>query len=97
MIEASTTRPLRSLYMYSPMNSAIGTVHAIVNVPQELPGTAWVTPAGRVISRAPDSASGMDVVSFVPAGCGRATVKGSLRTTSALFVYTMRVLAGSVA
>src|SRR3954453_19262101 len=38
--EASTTRPLRNLYMYQPTNSAIGIVQAIVNVPHELPGTS---------------------------------------------------------
>ena len=36
--DASTTRPLRSRYMYQPTNKAIGIVHAIVNMPQELPG-----------------------------------------------------------
>ena len=47
MAEASTTRPLRSLYMYSPIASAIGTVQAIVNVPHELPGTACVDAGGQ--------------------------------------------------
>ena len=46
--DASTTCPLRSLYMYRPINSAIGTVQAIVNVPHELPGTACFAPAGSV-------------------------------------------------
>ncbi len=38
--EASTTRPLRILYIYNPTTSAIGTVQAMVNVPHELPATA---------------------------------------------------------
>src|SRR3954470_20776961 len=44
--DASTTWPGRSLYMYSPTNSAIGIVQAIVNVPQELPGTRRTAPGG---------------------------------------------------
>ena len=42
--DASTTRPLRILYMYKPINSAIGTVQAIVNVPHELPGHELLGP-----------------------------------------------------
>src|SRR5262249_9441874 len=45
--DASTTRPLRILYMYSPTNSAIGMVQAMVNVPQLLPGTTCTLPGGR--------------------------------------------------
>jgi hypothetical protein len=46
MIEASTTFPFRNRYMYQPTSSAIGIVQAIVNVPQELPGTSRLAPAG---------------------------------------------------
>src|SRR5262245_36419798 len=46
--EASTTRPLRSLYMYRPTSSAMGIVQAMVNAPQELPGTSCTTPEGSV-------------------------------------------------
>src|SRR3954447_12607044 len=45
--EASTTFPLRKRYMYQPTNRAIGMVQAIVNVPQELPGTSRLAPSGR--------------------------------------------------
>src|SRR2546423_217737 len=38
MIDASTMRPGRILYMYNPTNSAMGIVQAIVKVPQLLPG-----------------------------------------------------------
>src|SRR3954470_13962671 len=44
---ASTTSPLRKRYMYQPTNRAIGMVQAIVNVPQELPGTSRLAPSGR--------------------------------------------------
>ena len=47
MIDASITRPGRILYMYRPTNSAIGIVQAMVNVPQEEPGTRRTAPAGR--------------------------------------------------
>src|SRR3954453_8366256 len=45
--DASTTFPLRNRYMYQPTNRAIGIVQAIVNVPQELPGTSRLAPSGR--------------------------------------------------
>ena len=48
MNDASTTRPGRILYMYSPTNSAIGIVQAMVKVPQEEPGTRRTAPAGSV-------------------------------------------------
>src|SRR5687768_4816728 len=44
--DASMTRPLRILYMYSPTNSAIGIVQAIVNVPHAEPGTRRTAPGG---------------------------------------------------
>src|SRR4051794_24946089 len=47
--EASTTFPLRNRYMYQPTARAIGTVQAIVNVPQELPGTSRIDPLGSVM------------------------------------------------
>src|SRR6516164_6881402 len=50
MIDASTTLPLRSRYMYRPTNRAIGIVQAIVNVPQELPGMTTRAPSGNVIA-----------------------------------------------
>src|SRR5579883_1176675 len=50
MSDASTTRPGRRRYMYSPTRSATGIVQAMVNVPQELPGTSWTEPAGRMYS-----------------------------------------------
>ncbi len=34
--------------MYQPTSNAIGMVAAIVNVPQELPGTSRLAPSGRV-------------------------------------------------
>src|SRR4051794_8829878 len=46
MIDASITRPGRILYMYRPMNRAIGIVQAMVNVPHEEPGTRRTAPAG---------------------------------------------------
>src|SRR4051794_41859378 len=45
MSDASTTRPFRILYMYRPTNSAIGMVQAMVNVPQDEPGTSRTAPA----------------------------------------------------
>ena len=39
--------PLRMRYIHRPTNRAIGIVQAMVNVPQELPGTTWTHPAGR--------------------------------------------------
>src|SRR6478736_1759041 len=77
--EASRILPLRSLYMYSPTKSAIGIVQAIVNVPQELPGTSCVTPAGSVSLRS-DSANGDSAWPFV--GVARLILKASLRVTS---------------
>src|SRR5262249_45378440 len=37
--DASRILPLRRRYMYQPTKRAIGIVQAMVNVPQELPGT----------------------------------------------------------
>src|SRR3954452_24109075 len=45
--DASTVFPGRNLDMYQPTNSAIGIVQAIVNVPQELPGTSRLASFGR--------------------------------------------------
>ena len=47
MIDASTVRPGRILYMYRPTNSAIGIVQAMVNVPHDEPGTSRTAPAGQ--------------------------------------------------
>ena len=46
MIEASSVLPGRSLNMYRPMNNAMGMVQAIVNVPQEEPGTTRTASLG---------------------------------------------------
>ena len=53
--DASTTCPLRIRYMYKPTKSAIGMVQAMVNVPQELPLTICLHPAGRVTPRQPSA------------------------------------------
>src|SRR5260370_40066309 len=61
MSDASTTRPLRILYIHRPTKSAMGIVHAIVNVPHELPGTTWtalsgtlkIVPSGVLVSALP--------------------------------------------
>src|SRR5476651_435441 len=50
MRDASTTWPLRILYIHRPTNRAIGMVQAIVNVPQELPGTSCADFVGTVNS-----------------------------------------------
>ena len=47
--DASTTLPLRILYIQSPTKSAMGTVQAIVKTPQELPGIRRRAPSGRGI------------------------------------------------
>src|SRR5438270_827852 len=52
MTDASTTWPGRILYMYSPTNSAIGMVQAIVNVPHGLPGIARTPSLGKVVVKA---------------------------------------------
>ena len=51
MIDASTTRPGRMLYIHKPTNRAIGMVQAMVNVPQEEPGTVCEHPDGKVYDR----------------------------------------------
>ncbi len=79
MAEASTTRPLRILYMYRPISSAIGTVHAMVKVPQELPGTACVTPSGSVIARSAPGRSGESPPDGMSSVRPRATVNDSPR------------------
>src|SRR5262245_13342741 len=56
--DASTTRPLRILYIYRPTNKAMGIVQAIVNVPQELPGTSSTASAGSAIVHFASGASG---------------------------------------
>src|SRR5271165_5394289 len=50
MSDASTTRPLRILYIHNPTNNAMGMVHAMVKVPQELPGTICKVFSGTVNS-----------------------------------------------
>ena len=91
--EASTTRPLRMRYMYSPTNSAIGIVQAIVNVPQELPGTCCLTPPPSTSHSRPNvRSSGLRhpriacVRNVVEYQCASPViVNGSLRTTSPPF------------
>src|SRR6266849_10938481 len=46
--DASTTCPRRILYMYRPTKKAIGMVQAMVNVPQDDPGTTCLHLAGSV-------------------------------------------------
>src|SRR5262252_7988047 len=79
MSDASRIFPLRILYMYQPTNSAIGIVQAMVNVPQELPGTSCVTPADSV-SLPSVSASGDSGSPLV--GVIRLILNASLRVTS---------------
>ena len=80
--DASTTCPLRILYMYRPIKSAIGTVQAIVNVPQELPATNCFAPAGSVtwLPRCWNTSCGLSLAS---AGWSTATENSSLRATVA--------------
>src|SRR6476469_438013 len=47
MADASTTRPLRNLYIQKLTKSAIGIVQAMVKVPHELPGSTWTLPDAR--------------------------------------------------
>ena len=95
MTDASTTRPLRILYMYSPTNSAIGIVQAMVNVPHELPGIACRTPSGSRMTpsrrdaadyRLPDGGASLRAL---------AIANDSPRVMALPLPYTMRVPAGS--
>src|SRR5262249_42977972 len=72
--DASTTAPLRILYMYRPTNSAMGMVQAMVKVPQELPGTTWTQPGGNVTAPFAPGARG-------PASAGRRTWNDSGRAS----------------
>src|SRR5678810_820984 len=45
-IDASTTCPGRILYIHNPTSSAMGIVHAMVNIPHEEPGTRRTAPSG---------------------------------------------------
>src|SRR5262245_22112863 len=94
--DASTTRPLRKRYMYSPTRSAIGTVQAIVNVPQELPGTACETPPGNVIF--PFAAANAGTAASAGwASFARDSVKPSLRVTALPLEYVIFVPGGMAA
>src|SRR4051794_18331588 len=75
-IDASTTLPGRSRYIHRPTSRAMGIVQAIVNVPQDEPGTRRTDPAGMAASvchgmptsAEPGAGSASAVCQFIGAG-----------------------------
>ena len=51
MIEHSNTRPGRQYRRYQPMNTAMGIVAAMVNVPHGLPASAFTTTSPTTANR----------------------------------------------